>query len=248
MDVELPNGVLIQGIPDGTSKDVIMQKAISGGYAQAVDFETDPVTASLEQQNNMEYQETQDDVEYQAYEQSLTSGPALPEPVQQAKPQEEEEFGRYLDISFSIESTKDYNAYNEDSGAAGGWQFLESTWDLFVDKYEPELRKGREKKEVYDLRYDPVISRRMAGRMAKENATAMRKNNIPVDETNLYIMHFLGMGTGLDVLKGNRNQPLSKVMSKTAIKRNQSVVDQAKTVGGLLKWANKKVKEHGSKL
>ena len=35
MDVELPNGVVIQGIPEGTSKEAVIQKAIAGGYMDA---------------------------------------------------------------------------------------------------------------------------------------------------------------------------------------------------------------------
>jgi hypothetical protein len=38
MDVKLPNGQVIKGIPEGTPKDVIMQKAISGGFATQADF------------------------------------------------------------------------------------------------------------------------------------------------------------------------------------------------------------------
>lgn len=38
MDVTLPNGQVIQGIPEGTTKDVIMQKAIESGLASIDDF------------------------------------------------------------------------------------------------------------------------------------------------------------------------------------------------------------------
>ena len=38
MNVTLPNGQVINGVPDGTSKDDIMQKAISSGMATAQDF------------------------------------------------------------------------------------------------------------------------------------------------------------------------------------------------------------------
>ena len=38
MNVTLPNGQVINGVPDGTSKDAIMQKAISSGMATAEDF------------------------------------------------------------------------------------------------------------------------------------------------------------------------------------------------------------------
>ena len=38
MDVILPNGVRIQGIPDGTSKEEIKRKAIAAGLATEADF------------------------------------------------------------------------------------------------------------------------------------------------------------------------------------------------------------------
>ena len=41
MDVRLPSGVLIQGIPEGTSKEDIQAKAISSGMATAEDFVTE---------------------------------------------------------------------------------------------------------------------------------------------------------------------------------------------------------------
>lgn len=39
MDVRLPNGKIIKGVPDGTPKDVIMQKAIAAGFASEEDFQ-----------------------------------------------------------------------------------------------------------------------------------------------------------------------------------------------------------------
>ena len=38
MDVTLPNGQVIKGVPDGTPKDVVMHKAISSGLATQADF------------------------------------------------------------------------------------------------------------------------------------------------------------------------------------------------------------------
>jgi hypothetical protein len=43
MDIRLPSGVLIQGIPEGTSKEDIQAKAISSGMATAEDFVADDV-------------------------------------------------------------------------------------------------------------------------------------------------------------------------------------------------------------
>lgn len=38
MDVRLPNGTIIKNVPEGTSKDAVMQKAISAGLAKPEDF------------------------------------------------------------------------------------------------------------------------------------------------------------------------------------------------------------------
>ena len=38
MDVRLPNGVVISGVPEGTSKDAIIAKAVKSGLAKPEDF------------------------------------------------------------------------------------------------------------------------------------------------------------------------------------------------------------------
>ena len=38
MNIELPNGAIIEGVPDGTPKDEIRIKAIRAGLATAADF------------------------------------------------------------------------------------------------------------------------------------------------------------------------------------------------------------------
>lgn len=43
MDVRLPNGKVIKGVPEGTPKEQIMQKAISAGLATQADFQTQPM-------------------------------------------------------------------------------------------------------------------------------------------------------------------------------------------------------------
>ena len=45
MNVTLPNGQVISGVPEGTTKEQVMQKAIAGGLATEADFaqaETSP--------------------------------------------------------------------------------------------------------------------------------------------------------------------------------------------------------------
>lgn len=47
-NVELPNGTVVEGIPEGTDKDTVMRKAISGGFATAEDFGTTTSELDLE--------------------------------------------------------------------------------------------------------------------------------------------------------------------------------------------------------
>lgn len=46
MDIELPNGVVIQGVPEGTTKQQVMMKAISKGLATKADFGIESETVS----------------------------------------------------------------------------------------------------------------------------------------------------------------------------------------------------------
>lgn len=46
MDIELPNGTIIQGIPEGTSKADVMAKAIKAGLAKQEDFPADVAVPS----------------------------------------------------------------------------------------------------------------------------------------------------------------------------------------------------------
>ena len=53
MDIELPNGTVIQGVPEGTTKQQVMDKAIKAGLAKAEDFgiqSTTPTTATQPEQ------------------------------------------------------------------------------------------------------------------------------------------------------------------------------------------------------
>ena len=49
MDVALPNGVMIRGVPEGTTKEQVMQKAIAAGMATAQDFGVENKPASQQE-------------------------------------------------------------------------------------------------------------------------------------------------------------------------------------------------------
>lgn len=61
MDVRLPNGKIIRGVPEGTPKEVIMQKAIASGLATEQDF--NPVASFAEQPTQQQVQQSSQEQE-----------------------------------------------------------------------------------------------------------------------------------------------------------------------------------------
>lgn len=57
MDVELPSGLVIEGIPEGTSKDEIKRKAIASGLATEADFGVEP--SALQRSGEVPYSQEQ---------------------------------------------------------------------------------------------------------------------------------------------------------------------------------------------
>lgn len=53
MDVRLPNGTVVRGVPDGTSKEAVMQKAIAAGLAKPEDFPQQPEPTREQYRNSM---------------------------------------------------------------------------------------------------------------------------------------------------------------------------------------------------
>lgn len=97
------------------------------------------------------------------------------------------------------------------SSATGLFQFIESTWLDMVRKYgdqhglgamasrisvsggRPHVSDAASRKAILDLRYDPELSARMAGELARENATTLQGNlGRAPSAGELYAAHVLG--------------------------------------------------------
>lgn len=62
MDVRLPNGQIIRGVPDGTPRDIVMQKAISAGIATPDDFPSQSMTEQQVPISNLDEQVAEPEV------------------------------------------------------------------------------------------------------------------------------------------------------------------------------------------
>lgn len=123
-----------------------------------------------------------------------------------------------VDFSMLAETARRESGYNTTakagtSSATGLFQFIESTWLDMVRKYGAEhgvgglasrisISNGRAqvsdaqtRKAILDLRYDPELSARMAGELARENAASLRAQ-IGRDPSagEIYAAHVMGPG------------------------------------------------------
>jgi len=110
-DVELPNGTWMRGIPDGTPKEVIQQKAISGGLAQQADF------APASKPPPSPVSPAEELVPYHAPDKDIPQ--MLPKSVAKAKQAEDKRVGDLLAIPGVDDSASMYDQVVTKSGRIG---------------------------------------------------------------------------------------------------------------------------------
>lgn len=117
-----------------------------------------------------------------------------------------------VDFSLLVETARRESAFNPNaragtSSATGLFQFIESTWFDMVRRHGAEHGLGQQaaalqqganaetRREILALRTDPELSARMAGELARENATALeqRLGRTP-SAGELYAAHVMGVG------------------------------------------------------
>ena len=120
------------------------------------------------------------------------------------------------DFQLLAETARRESGYNAaakapTSSATGMFQFIESTWLDMVRRHggehglgaaaqrigvvdgRPRVTDASARKAILDLRYDPEISARMAGELARENANALEARlGRPVKPGEIYAAHVLG--------------------------------------------------------
>lgn len=115
-----------------------------------------------------------------------------------------------VDESIMLAMAKQESGFNPNakagtSSAKGLYQFIDKTWNSMVSKFSksfPELLKGP---------YDALASAVAGALYIKENATFLKKNNIPVTGTSIYASHFLGPGGARTLLTAQPDQIAANV-------------------------------------
>lgn len=115
----------------------------------------------------------------------------------------------YLPKVLGVESGGNPKAVSP-TGAKGLYQFTKGTWKYINEKYDLGLTNP----------FDPAQNTKAAAYLAKENAAALAKANLPVNDTNLYITHNIGAGGAKKLLNASPGTKVNEVLDMVLIKNN----------------------------
>lgn len=114
------------------------------------------------------------------------------------------------------ESAGDPNARASTSTATGLGQFIESTWLRLFQQNFPERAASMTRQQILQLRLDPELSYQMTTIAVKAYADALERSGAPVNNTSLYLSHFLGPSEAIRMLKTNGSTPFSQFSPSAA--------------------------------
>jgi hypothetical protein len=145
----------------------------------------------------------------------------------------------YLVKKAAAESGFDAGAKASTSSATGLFQFIEKTWlGLVADHGEKHglaeeaaaagsgHLSAKERREILALRKDPAIAALMAAEYANDNRAYLERGlGREINETELYLAHFLGPGGATKFLKAMADDPeqMAAPLLPEAAKANHSV-------------------------
>lgn len=154
-----------------------------------------------------------------------------------------------VDGIIQAESSGNARARNPRSTAAGAGQFIEATWLELARRHLPHL-KSRSDAEVLQLRFEPGLSRTMAGHLVRRNEAVLRGRGLPATPGTLYLAHFAGGAGAAAILSAQHDADAASVMAfadasgKTTreklVKANPFL--QRMTARDLQRWADNKMR------
>lgn len=112
------------------------------------------------------------------------------------------------------------------SSASGRYQFTKGT---FVSLYNQEYGKGGEEAWA-NKRFDTGIQEKLMDRLMGANKKALEGAGLPVSDGNMYVLHVLGPGDGIRLLKADPNAPVSSLLSAEIVQKNPSYFGKGRTV------------------
>lgn len=141
-----------------------------------------------------------------------------------------------LNRIIQIESAGKPTARAPTSSAGGLGQFLTSTWLTTIQKYKPDLLRTHSRDQVAAMRFGPdtaALQVEMLARFTEDNARVLGPG---YSDGDLYLAHFLGVGTAKKFLRAAPAAPAEELAGEAAVKANRSILE-GKTAGQVRAWA-----------
>lgn len=143
-----------------------------------------------------------------------------------------------IDALIAIESNFVTTADNPLSSAYGPAQFIESTWQEFIDERHPEFNTLSYADRMA-LREDLTLSREGATWYAGKTETRLTRMGISMTPGATYLGHFLGPGGAGTAFSANRTAMVADVMGSRVVRDNPFL--EGRTVGWMIDWAERRM-------
>lgn len=146
------------------------------------------------------------------------------------------------------DASENPSAKNPSSSATGLTQFTKGTWPEVLKNYKRDLydwfSPDPHDEKRLALRFDPALSRQMAGAYADQNAKALADAHLPVTYANIYLAHHFGAEGAKRILTADPNALAPSVVSANALQDNNWITPTM-AARDLIQWAEDRM-EHGA--
>lgn len=145
----------------------------------------------------------------------------------------------FMNAMATQESSKNPYAMAPTSSAKGLFQFIDSTWDDMVNRYGKKHGITPENADRFDPKQNAILGAEFTAQNKRTLENAGFKD---INDTDLYMAHFMGAGGAkkfLKALRGSPKEDASKMFPKEA-KANPWVF-KGRTVEDVYKFLGKKI-------
>lgn len=129
------------------------------------------------------------------------------------------------------------------SSAYGAFQFTNGTWIETFRRANPNTPLTDA--SILKRRTDPATQDRMALKLTEYNAQYLNKAGMPINDTTLYLAHFLGKAGAVKLLNSDAKAPVSGVLKADQITANPRVL-KGRNVEQVVDWAANKMQGTGT--
>lgn len=116
------------------------------------------------------------------------------------------------------------------SSASGLYQFIESTFVSTYRRVYGASEAAAQRAWNSNRKFDRKVQEDLMDRLTLDNAAALERAGVPVDDGNLYLAHFAGAPKAIELLRAPQDAPVAQFFTKRAVAQNQSYLGGGKTV------------------